>query len=262
MKSYNTLYYLLCVILITGAFASMAQNSYGLIILGCVSISFSILFLIQFLERTITIKADIYSILEPFCLFILSSIFALRIFYISFPSVELIFAIASAALILIYFKKSAVVFTFAQSGHYLIFTCLLGFYLAIECYFISLASINISPQLSQITGMIAFFCVLAFFIITLISKKQIVNGEEATGLSILTRKKDNSVLILSLFLLFTLYRGFTTTGILPRMYSDEFPRTYFELVSKAETGKDSQQGGKFKYEKFKEKYDQFVNLSR
>ena len=36
MKSYNSIYYLLAVMLILGGFASMAQNDYGMLILsGC-----------------------------------------------------------------------------------------------------------------------------------------------------------------------------------------------------------------------------------
>ncbi len=42
MKSYNTLYYLLTVLLIMGAFASMAQNSYGMQIISVVCIAFGL----------------------------------------------------------------------------------------------------------------------------------------------------------------------------------------------------------------------------
>ena len=50
MKSYNTIFYLLFVLLIMGAFASMAQNNYGMKILAGVAVAFGIVFLIRFLE--------------------------------------------------------------------------------------------------------------------------------------------------------------------------------------------------------------------
>ncbi|HSF44363.1 MAG TPA: hypothetical protein VLA58_00080, partial [Chitinophagaceae bacterium] len=50
MKTYNTIYFLLFVLLIMGAFASMAQNSYGLKLLGVVGMLFGLLFLYQLIR--------------------------------------------------------------------------------------------------------------------------------------------------------------------------------------------------------------------
>ena len=90
MKKYNSIFYLLFILLIMGAFASMAQNSYGLKIMGGVAFVFGLLFLIEFIsvlrEKG---KKDIYRLIEPACLLILSVIFALRVFYIHFSFVEL-----------------------------------------------------------------------------------------------------------------------------------------------------------------------------
>src|SRR5271170_4444005 len=104
MKSYNTLYYLLSVLLITGAFASMAQNSYGLTILGGVSIAFGLLFLVQGV-RNLRKKQSTYkrANLELFALFLLSFLFSLRILYIHFPYVEWVFAFAGGLLGIYYF---------------------------------------------------------------------------------------------------------------------------------------------------------------
>jgi len=66
------------------------------------------------------------------------------------------------------------------------------------------------------------------------------------------------LLLISLFFIFFLYYGFTGIGTLPRIYSDEYPQAYFELVNNAETGKEAPVNGKYKHEEFKEKYDRFV----
>ena len=44
MKNYYTIYYLLVMLLILGAFASMAQNGYGIAIIGGVALTFGLIF--------------------------------------------------------------------------------------------------------------------------------------------------------------------------------------------------------------------------
>jgi hypothetical protein len=52
--------------------------------------------------------------------------------------------------------------------------------------------------------------------------------------------------------------GLTRIGVLPSMYSDEYPQAYFKLVNKAETGKEKPVNGKYRHQEFKEKYDDFL----
>ena len=47
MKRDQTFFYFLFVLLVLGAFAAMAQNSYGLKILGAVAIVFGLIFLVR-----------------------------------------------------------------------------------------------------------------------------------------------------------------------------------------------------------------------
>jgi hypothetical protein len=114
------------------------------------------------------------------------------------------------------------------------------------------------PSLSEPAGGTAFALILAFILISLLKREIMVGSEKVSGFSAVARFKDSSVLLIILFLLFTSYMGFTKIGVLPKMYSDEFPQTYFELVNQAESGKEKPINGKFKHEDFKEKYDLFV----
>ena len=93
MKSYNTIYYLLTVMLILGGFASMAQNDYGMLILSGVSIAFALIFLVQ-LIRTFSsgMVTDPSLRLEFFALFLLADLFALRIFSTLHSFLEWFFA--------------------------------------------------------------------------------------------------------------------------------------------------------------------------
>ena len=70
--------------------------------------------------------------------------------------------------------------------------------------------------------------------------------------------KDHSIIIVSLFLLFALYFGFNKIGILPGVYSDEYPKAYYKLVDEAAKRNENPVDGKYKYEEFKEKYDRFL----
>ena len=47
-------------------------------------------------------------------------------------------------------------------------------------------------------------------------------------------------------------------GVLPGIYSDEYPRAYFEMVDQAASKQEKQVDGKYKYEEFMEKYQQFL----
>jgi hypothetical protein len=263
MKGYNTIYYLLFVILIMGAFASMAQNRYGLKILGGVAIAFGILFFVQFINSLISSgKKDVYSSVELCSLSILALIFALRVFYINFSYTEIIFGLASLILILVYSRKMIVNFTLFSMKNNLLCVIIVVFYLAIVFYFISLGSIAFFPQASQVTGITAFIFLITFVTGGFIGRNFLIDGENLSAFTVVTRRNDNSILIISLFLLFTLYRGFTMTGVLPRIYSDEFPQAYFELVNKAESGKEQPVDSKYKYQEFKKQYDQFVEHSQ
>ena len=49
MKKLNAIYFFLFILLVMGAFAAMAQNSYGLKIMGGVAFVFGLLFIVEFI---------------------------------------------------------------------------------------------------------------------------------------------------------------------------------------------------------------------
>jgi hypothetical protein len=56
--------------------------------------------------------------------------------------------------------------------------------------------------------------------------------------------------------------GFTKIGALPKMYSNEYPQAYFQLVSNAERDLEQPVEGKFKHEEFKEQYETFLEHNK
>lgn len=263
MKKYNAIYYLLFILLIMGAFASMAQNNYGIKIMGGVALAFALVFLAEL----ITVlrqkeKKDAYTIIEPACLFLLSIIFALRVFYIRFPYVEMLFAAAAVLLAIIYLRKMIHSFRRLKPKNNLLAMLVLAFHLSIILFLVSLAVVPFLPKISDTAGAGAFVLLLLFLVIGLFKRDLLVDGENVSAFKMVTHFKDHSIVIASLFLLFSLYVGFTRIGVLPGIYSDEFPQAYFELVNKAASKEEKPIDGKYKHEEFMKRYKQFIEHNK
>jgi hypothetical protein len=135
---------------------------------------------------------------------------------------------------------------------------ILLFYGSIVLYLVSMVTVPFLPSLSEPAGMAAFALLILVGILSLVYRGILFNGEKTSGFQFIFRLKDRSGVLIVLFLLFTAYMGLTKIEVLPKMYSDEFPKAYFQLVNEAEAGREKPKDGKFKHEEFKEKYDQFV----
>ena len=259
MRKYSTIFYLLFILLIMGAFASMAQNSYGLKIMGGVAFVFALVFIIEFISvLRKKDKRDVYTLAEPACLFILSIVFGLRVFYIHFSYIELFFGTAGAILALIYLRKMMIRFRYYQQKNYFLALLVFFFHLSIILFLASLTLVPFAPKTSEVTGAVALVLLVGFIVAAFFKNELLVEGEKISAFKMIGNLKDHSVIIVSLFLLFSLYLGFNRMGILPGIYSDEFPRAYFELVDKAATKKEKPVDGKYKYEEFMKKYQQFL----
>lgn len=242
-----------------GAFASMAQNSYGAIILGLVSTSFSLIFFVQLIS-TFSLKDHVskFRVIELACLFLIAGILAMRVFYIRFQFIEVIFGVAGLLLAVVYTQSMAKAYASVKFESKRLTFLMLSFYGSIVLYLISMVTVPFISSVSEPVGFIAFVLLISFAVTGFLSKNILSKGVRISGLQLITRLKDNSTVLASLFLLFTLYMGFSKIGFIPPMYADEFPQRYYELVNQAETGKEKPINGKFKHEEFKEKYDRFV----
>ena len=242
-----------------GAFASMAQNSYGLKIMGIVSFSFCLLFLTQ-LTYVIKNKGakDFLGIAELSGLTILSIIFGLRVFFIHFDFVEILFVITSTVLILVFGFKMIESYSKLKSENRNLAWLIGVFYFSIVLYILSMIAVPFISWIGQPLGAIAFALMILFVAISYFKGPMLFKGDKVTAFEIIGQKKDRSPVLASLFVLFSLYIGLTMIGVLPGMYSDEFPKAYFEMVNEAETGQEEPIDGKYRHEIFKEKYDQFL----
>ena len=239
------------------------KNGYGLKILGGVAFAFGLLFIAEFITALRRKeKEDLFAIIEPLCLFILSFIFGLRVFYIHFNYVEILFAAAAFILAIIYLRKMMFRFRDFRPKNKLLSLFIIIFHLSIVLFLISLALVPFLPTIAEAIGIGSFALVLIFIIAGFLKKNLLVDGEPVSAFQTVRQYKGHSVFIITLIVMFSFYVGFNKVGILPGIYSDEYPRAYFELVDKAATGKEKAVDGKYMHEEFMKKYKEFVKKSK
>jgi len=259
MKRYNTIFYLLFILLVMGTFASMAQNSYGLKIMGGVAFAFGFVFLLEFIMALRKKgKKDGYALAELAAMIVFSVIFGCRVFYIHFTYIEWLFAAAGIWLVFFYARKLFIRYRRLVSRNRRLAWVGVIFHLSIILFLFSLILLPFIPSKAEWVGMIAFAFLLLFIIGAFVKRDDLVDGNKVTTMQMVTGYRDHSIVLASLFLLFSLFAAFNKTGLLPPIYSDEFPRAYFELVNKASSKKEKPVDGKYKYEEFMMKYREFL----
>ena len=256
MKKYIPIYYLLCVLLVFGAFAAMAQNAYGLTILGLVAASFAVVFFIQLLYyfNSKESRYDRLAIAELIALILLSGILSLRVFYIRFTFVEEIFITAGLFLAIIFMLRLVKTFRYIASQNKILAIILSLFHVSIILYLLSMIMVPLHLN-ADTTGILAFSLIIAFAISAWLSRGYLLDGEKTSAFSIVAKFKDRSVLLIALFLIFTAYMGLTRINVVPKMYTDEYPQAYFELLNEFDAEVDA---GRYKHVEFKREYDKFV----
>lgn len=260
MRKYVPIYYLLCVLLIFGAFAAMAQNAYGLTLLGVVAGSFAIVFLVQ-LVSYLTKKQehrDYLYILEGLSLILVCAILSLRVFYVRFLFVEEIFILSGLVLAMVFALRLAKTFNTLLTQSKIIAWTVVLFHASIIFYVLSMVMAPLYPGYAEPLGIMAFVLLIGFGLSALINRGVLVDGEKQSIFSYVLKFRDRSVVLMAIFLIFTGYMGLTKIGAVPKMYSDEYPQAYFELVNQSEQGVESPVNGKYKHEEFKQQYDRFV----
>lgn len=255
MKKYNPIYYLLFILLIMGTFASMAQNSYGLKIMGAVALAFGLIFLLEFITTFGKKETkDGYALAELAAMILFSAIFGCRIFNIHFPYIEWLFAAAGAWLVFFYIRKLFIRYQRLVFRNRRLAWLGLIFHLNIILFLVSLIMIPFASQKAEWVGMTAFAFLLVFIIGAFVKRDDLVDGNKVTTMQMVTGYHDHSIVLASLFLLFSLFAAFNKAGLIPGIYSDEFPRAYNELVNSATSGKEKKVDGKLKHEAFMEQY--------
>jgi hypothetical protein len=259
MKSNNTIYFLLLVLLVLGAFASMAQNSYGMTILGIVAGSFSLLFFYRLFMMLKKGSRDRVRQAEVLCLGLLALLIALRILNIHSRVTETIFAGAGLVLAGIYLWKMKESFDRSRNQPVSMNIIVPFFYLSLSLFLLSMITFSLLPLPSFILTILALLTLVSFLIMAALKKDAIVEGEPYSAINQIAARKDQSLILMSMFILFFLHTALSNFGILPKLYSDQFPQAYYGLLKNAESRKETAVDGKFRHDEFKKEYNTFVD---
>jgi hypothetical protein len=259
MKKNNPIYFLLFILLVMGAFASMAQNSYGLKLMGGVAFVFAGVFLME-LTGTLTSeeKKDRSAIAELLAMIPFAAIFGCRVFNIYFPFIEWVFVAAGICLLFFYIRKLIIRYRQLVEKNQRLAGMILIFHLSIILFLLSMTLAPLSIRATEWIGMAGFVFLLVFIIGALIRKFYFIDGDNVAVLQMITGYRDHSIILALLFLLLSLFIALNKTGLLPGIYSDEYPRAYNEMINGGASGKEKTADGKLKHEAFKEQYQQFL----
>ncbi len=259
MKRYATIYYLLFVLIVMGAFASMAQNAYGLKICGIACLGFALTFLHEFFFSPRKVgqqKASFWvGSIELVSLTVIALIFLFRSFAIDFLYSELMLTISLAVLFLV-FSYQTIVQLKKTLNHQTWLVYILAFYYGAVLFFIlSLLSGIILPIVATGLAILAVLLVAVYIGLILFFKKLRIGDEAISIWQYTGQMKNKSVIVLIAGLLISGYGLLYSAEILPSFFYDT-PKGYQELVNMSNTLTDVD--GKEKPREFKERYEEFI----
>jgi hypothetical protein len=259
MRKNNVIFFLLFILLVMGAFASMAQNSYGLKIMGGVALAFGLIFLTEFVGALSGKgQRDVYAFSELAAMIVFSMVFGFRVFHIYFSYIEWLFVAAGLFLVFFYLRKLVIRYRRLVARNRRLAILGLIFHLSLILFLVSLVLIPFAFQKTEWLGFGAFALLLVFIIGALVKQDDLVDGNKVTAMQMITGYRDHSIVLASLFLLFSLFTAFSKAGLVPGIYSDEFPRAYYELLNKPASREEKSPDGKYKYEEFLDQYRLFL----
>jgi len=258
MRQYATIYYLLFVLLIMGAFASMAQNPYGLRICGVACIGFALTFLHELLytpgsdETTSSSRWTGYA--ELVLLSVLVLIFSFSNFSINLPFSETLLIVSFTCLLLLFSYQA--ITQLRSTGHQRTTAYLVVFYYGAVVFFIlSFLSGLILPGLAMKLAFAAIVLTLVLAGMAIILKQVIVNDGTISTWQYLRQMKNKSSILLIASLLISGYELLNAAEILPSFYHGT-PKGYQHLIELSNSG--NSMVGKEKPREFKERYDEFT----
>jgi hypothetical protein len=259
MNRYLTIFFLLFMLLVMGAFASMAQNNYGFRLLGWVSLGFALVFLFQLVNKLTGKKSySASSVVELLGLIVLTTLFSMDNFHMRVPYAGYLATIAAIALVIVYagnlrnaLRKPAKDGTSNKAW-------IMAYYCGVILFLVSFAVTPYFRQAGIIAGVVAFILVLVFIAGSFLLPGIRQGWEHNHALHIINGFRDRSFILACIFFLMALYGTAVRFGWLPPLYSDDYPKVYFDMGNRIEQGPGQAASPGVSQSEFKEKYERFV----
>jgi hypothetical protein len=259
MNRYLTIFFLLFMLLVMGAFASMAQNNYGFAMLGWVSLGFALVFLYQLIKKLTGKKAySKSSVAELLGLITLTALFSLDNFHIPVPYSTYLATAAAILLVLVYAGNLRDAIQKPVSDGNSNKSWIIAYYAGVILFLLSFAISPFLPQIGIFTGGGAFILLLVFIFGSFLLPGLRKGWEHNHALHIINGFRDRSFILACIFFLMALYGSAVRIGWLPPLYSDAYPKVFFDMGSRLEPGSGSSTRTDLSQSEFKEKYERFV----
>jgi hypothetical protein len=250
-------------VMVTGAFASMAQNNYGLKLIGFSCAGFAFLFLFEALfdwkkKFELSALARTLNFIELIVLGGLATLLSFRSLFIDFNGASTLFTVLLIILTSLYvsyllrsigrwWSKSKSL----SKGLILYFLVLIFFLIS------SILAIGLH-NLSYLIGTIGMVCLLAFIVWVILSRRILVDGESTSIVAHIWKMRNKSIVVLVASLVVGLYFALNRSNFIPPLYTSEKPAGYLELVKQSEEGKEkTDEDGKL-YKLFDDRYQSFI----
>ena len=256
MRTRNTLFFFLFLALVTGTFASVARNDYGLrlVTFACLGLAATIaFFLFQRFKKTAPAE-----IVESAALMGLFILLALRASYIYFPFAEHLAVGVSAILSFFYLYRCIKTYKGLANQNKFLGISLGLYYLSITFFTAALAVRALTAGLAPVAVTIGAAALSGFLVMAVIRKKHLLAGEETTVWSYVGKLKDHSFYLVVGFFCMWLFMAGNSLGVVPPLYTGTVPGVYVELVEKAESGEENPKDGQYDHDRYREAMEKFL----
>ena len=256
MRKNIILYYVLLLLLVMGAFAAMALNSYGTVLMSYVALAFALVFLFELLlllpkEEEMTKSYKTSLAMELVSLSGLCLLFFLRGISAEIPySLSLRF-ILFALLFGVNIYHLIRAWHFASQTPFKVKGSIVIYFMALLLYIVG----SYLPALGTwIAIIVALACQAAFIIFGWWKGWVLINGEETSAWKKVIQFRNKSGIQLIFFTLTSLYFILNSVHVLPPLYNGSLPNGYSKVVNQWQEDKTKTDPSEFEaaYKKFLE----------
>jgi hypothetical protein len=141
---------------------------------------------------------------------------------------------------------------------------IMAYYCGVILFLVSFAVSPYFRQAGIIAGVVAFILILVFITGAFLLPGIRRGWEHNHALHIINGFRDRSFILACIFFLMALYGSAVRIGWLPPLYSDAYPKVFFDLGSRVEQRPGNAPSKEISQQEFKEKFERFVdrNLSQ
>jgi hypothetical protein len=247
MRRNVILYYVLMLLLVMGAFASMALNAYGITLMSYVMLGFCLLFGYE-LAVLLPRRESMENAKKPWigvelaALALICLVCFLKALTIQIPqegNIVFLLSLLLMAVNIYFFYRTWIL---AKDSPMVLKLSLVLYFLALFMAWMAVGFFTFENQIGIVFTLFGIIAIVGFAA-TVWKKKVIVNGEETNGLKLVGELENKSTLQLVLLMLVVIYYSLSSMNILSPLYFGSLPNGYYKVVQMKNKKNDSPEKG-------------------